>query len=110
MATETDYVWLAGLLEGEGCFLLTKQDGRLVPRIQLSMTDKDVVERAAKIINGNVNMNKLTKRGKEVWRTTTARPDNLVLILTRILPHMGKRRTIKIKELLEFLGGVPSRT
>lgn len=59
MRTATDLYWLAGLLEGEGSFLSvpTRQGAHRykTPRIQLCMTDRDVVERAARILNAPVH-------------------------------------------------------
>jgi hypothetical protein len=52
MLTETlskvDIAWLAGLLEGEGSFMRGKRKD--APGISLAMTDRDVVERAAKLL------------------------------------------------------------
>lgn len=48
----TDLLWLAGLLEGEGCFNI-RSDNRV--RIAVEMTDKDVVERVAKLFGTNVS-------------------------------------------------------
>jgi len=42
-----DIRWLAGLLEGEGCFLY-----KSTPSIVLKMKDKDVVEHAANLLGG----------------------------------------------------------
>ena len=49
---ETDLTWLAGLLEGEGSFLKAPPSDPNCPRISLEMTDKDVVERAALLMQG----------------------------------------------------------
>lgn len=45
-----DVVWLAGLMEGEGCFTMgwNRKSGKMQPRIQLQMTDLDVVQRASR--------------------------------------------------------------
>ena len=50
---KTDLYWLAGLLEGEGCFdfhYKNRNTGRGTPRIQLNMTDHDTVRRAADLM------------------------------------------------------------
>lgn len=41
-----DLAWVAGILEGEGCFINAEQRGRLYPRVIVEMTDEDVVQRA----------------------------------------------------------------
>ena len=58
MLESTDLHWLAGLLEGEGCFYIRKRGEARHPNptiaIQLSSTDQDVVTKAANIMKGNV--------------------------------------------------------
>lgn len=108
MANEADFAWLAGLLEGEGCFTNSFQNGNkeATPRIQLTMTDEDVVERAANLLGTKVtSTNWRTKGDKAVFRTSLARQDDLKIILTKIYPYMGQRRKEKIDVLLETMGG-----
>lgn len=111
MATELEIAWLAGILEGEGCFTNSFQNGNdySTPRLQLSMTDKDVVEKAAVLLQSKVTSTDWrTKGDKAVFRTTLARRDDLKMILENIYPHMGQRRQNKIDELLQVLGGFHS--
>lgn len=42
--------WLAGLLEGEGCFAIARTNGHAYPVIELQMCDEDVVRRAAEML------------------------------------------------------------
>jgi hypothetical protein len=107
MANE-DIAWLAGLLEGEGCFTCSFQNGNnfATPRIQLTMTDQDVVEKAARLLNTKVTSTDWrTKGDKAVFRTSLARQEDLKKVLTDIHPFMGKRRQEKIDELLQVIGG-----
>jgi hypothetical protein len=47
--------WVAGILEGEGCFAVQKTKVKNIPRIQVSMSDRDIIERLAQIVGwGNV--------------------------------------------------------
>lgn len=39
--------WMAGLLEGEGCFGFTRNRGKSYARIALKMTDEDIVSRVS---------------------------------------------------------------
>lgn len=54
MPTMKEIYWLAGLLEGEGCFHAYRQGRKKTPnplvQVQVAMTDKDVVERIAGIM------------------------------------------------------------
>ena len=58
-----DIAWLAGLLEGEGCFRLDK--GKY-PIIRLGMGDEDVVVRAASLMKTRV------LHCRNMWTTTVA--------------------------------------
>lgn len=53
MIKAKDIYWLAGLLEGEGCFTVRRYEGRQtggLPVINLWMTDLDVIKRASTIL------------------------------------------------------------
>jgi hypothetical protein len=104
--TDIDASWLAGLLEGEGYFQITKPRHHHPTQvvIRLSMTDKDVVERAAKLLN-NVPINekaKTTER-KTIYAISLSKRDEVEKVLLQILPHMGNRRTQRINECLEVI-------
>ena len=93
-----DMAWLAGILEGEGCFDGNRNGD---PRVRLEMTDKDVVERAHSLMGG---------RGK-VRTVSRTLPHNTTYqisvsggaaadLLEQIRPFMGSRRGTKIDALL----------
>lgn len=48
--TNEDAHWLAGLLEGEGSFLHGPPSKPNTPRIRVEMTDRDVIQRAARLM------------------------------------------------------------
>lgn len=103
----TDAAWLAGLLEGEGSFLVYKTKGNSYPRVQLNMTDLDVVENAAALMGGNsVQVHRAgDDRLKRAWSTKVTGKRALAL-MEEIRPWMGIRRGSKIDELLaQFKGG-----
>ena len=86
-----DLVWLAGLLEGEGCFTVSNTQ-----IISLGMNDKDVVERASRIMRTKVRD---ARQGK--FFVTTACGDRARMLMTRLRPYMGRRRGHKIDWCLE---------
>jgi hypothetical protein len=51
---QIDVIWLAGLLEGEGCFNIRPDKNNQV-RVSIEMTDRDIIERAAKLFGSNVS-------------------------------------------------------
>jgi hypothetical protein len=108
LANEVDNAWLAGILEGEGCFTCSFQNGseNPTPRIQLTMTDEDVVCKVATLLNTKVTSTDWrTKGDKAIYRTSLARKNDLLNTLTSIYPFMGQRRKAKIDELIKVIGG-----
>lgn len=108
MATQRrDFWWVAGLLEGEGCFLLvtTKCKGHVYyhPRIDLAMTDEDVVARAAKILGGTYRRRKYKPKGKRlpVFKCSIY-SKNALQWMHRLLPLMGKRRQEKLLAIFKL--------
>lgn len=94
-ADREDVVWLAGLLEGEGSFDL--QRGKY-PRVRLSMTDRDVVGRAATLFGSTIRLT-LKSHDKPTWHAER-QGAAAVAIMEAILPWMGARRSRKIAEIL----------
>lgn len=91
--------WMAGLLEGEGSFGMREQSNS--PCIQLAMTDRDVVERAALLLGSNLRVHS-DKRGnrKACWQT---RPHGYRAIgwMLTVYSFMGERRRAKIREVMK---------
>lgn len=97
---DLDLYWLAGILEGEGCF--SKGTSKTPNRVAITvvMTDKDIVDRVAKLFN--VNWVLKINRGdyKTQWRTQL-RGAKAIKLMHLILPIMGLRRQDKIKEIIQ---------
>lgn len=85
--------WLAGLLEGDGTFIKRKE--KSMHHIALNMKDKDTVERAAKILKSNVGY----LESRNMYYTTKA-GSKAIKIMKVILPLMGERRALKIREII----------
>lgn len=91
-----DTVWLAGILEGEGCF--DRQRGKYA-RIRLTMTDRDVVGRVATLFGSSIRLTLQRAPKSPTWHAEVqgARAE---AIMRQILPFMGARRSAKIAEIL----------
>ncbi len=108
--------WLAGLLEGEGYFRASVTNSHLSPQIGLNMTDRDVVERAAEMMNSRVTQKSESTASwrmhwKPQFRTSKAGLQALAIML-QVFPFMGERRRKKINEILskwEHQFGLTSR-
>jgi len=96
-ATPTsDIIWLAGLLEGEGAFDVSKG---AYPRVRLAMTDRDTVERAAALMGCKVRLSYHGKPASPTWHAEVT-GSRASVIMQAILPHMGARRSQQIAKAL----------
>lgn len=99
MTYEQETLWLAGLLEGEGCFRARIHS----VIVRLKMTDEDVVRKAAVLMGGKCK--RLPHYGRPShWKTSfevNVCSEKAIQVMKRILPFMGQRRKAKIEELLE---------
>lgn len=111
MTKQSDLYWVAGLLEGEGSFLLatTKQRGHTYfhPRIDLTMTDEDVVARASAVLGGTYRRVRYADilradgyNRKPCWKCSIY-SGNALKWMKRLMPLMGERRRAKIKDLIK---------
>ncbi|HEC65227.1 MAG TPA: hypothetical protein ENI23_08035 [bacterium] len=87
----TDIAWLAGLLEGEGCFYLDK--GRY-PNIKLQMTCEDIVVRAATLMKSKV------RHYGNTWITHAYGAYAIQWMMT-LYPYLGKHRRSKIIKVIK---------
>lgn len=111
--TLTDVAWLAGLLEGEGHFGYTpprrmhmrtnapgvETKARASIKVTAGSTDRDIVERVASLIGGNIIERKVPAGSKPFW-TTQVSGVKAQEAMERVRPFMGRRRTARIDELL----------
>lgn len=93
--------WLAGLLEGEGCFDLKNPmpgAGRPSARIRVKMTDLDVIERVSKMWDRSLTKQK-NGNFRDVYYTQIQGLPALNLMM-KLRPYMGTRRQSKIDEIV----------
>ena len=108
MVSLKDIYWLAGLLEGEGCFhIRTKHN----PIIQLAMTDLDVMIHAAQILGAYkvVKCKQDTRGGKRLYRLNVYGRRAIGWMLT-LFSLLGERRQAKIKECVKSCMDKPNKT
>jgi hypothetical protein len=109
MIQTKDIHWLAGLVEGEGSFMLSTTACKYqYPSIQMAMTDEDVMQRAAKIMGVKVR-----KYAKPPWKDVFALAvggHKATGWMMTLHPLMGERRQAKINEVLAHWRGSSSRS
>jgi len=97
MFNEINLSWMAGLLEGEGCFM--SKDNKY-PIVTIALTDLDVLEKAKSIFGGKIyELKKRKVHWKDAW-TWTLRGENAYLLMMQIRNYMGDRRKNKIDECM----------
>ena len=99
---EEDLAWLAGLLEGEGCFSTTQADGHSYPVISLNMVSRDIVARAARLL-ATTNVHPVPARDPS-WRPTVRAAVSgaaAAAWMQRLRPLMGERRRAAIDDALD---------
>jgi hypothetical protein len=106
----TDLAWLAGLLEGEGCFRCdtrkyTLKSGEkksyLEPVIHLQMTDLDVMERAASLLGTTLRTYQDNKGNRKLlYRTSLNGKKRAIPMMRQLLPLMGQRRQERIAQVI----------
>lgn len=99
MRSIKDIIWLSGILEGEGCFRITGGGAQ----IALAMTDKDVVEKAASVLGGNLGKPFQPKQKNRKIRYVVRVHGRLAISwMMTIFDLMGERRKQKIMEVLKY--------
>jgi LAGLIDADG-like domain len=99
-----DLQWLAGYLEGEGCFRLefSNNGQRRYPLISISTSDYDVALKVADLLQA-VSVRSMGKPKKSHWKqcySVRVQTWDLVPLLKRLRPLMGQRRQAAIDEIL----------
>lgn len=118
--SSVDLAWLAGLLEGEGAFMVqrvpasARQGARIRIRISLQMTDRDVVERVCDItglgVVRSVKAQKAHHKDTFQWQVSAMKP--VTDLMEQLRPLMGERRQGQIRACLAAIveaGGIPQR-
>lgn len=110
MRSPEEIAWVAGLLEGEGCFGLRAGERAKYPRVTCAMTDADVLSKLNSIYPGSVKPRRVRGNRKPCWVWDLSMREDLVVLLNDIRPHMGDRRGAKIDEIFDIIKGNPLRS
>lgn len=91
--------WLAGILEGEGCFSYWTN----CPYVQVRMTDEDVVRNVPPLMPGRTARVRREDRSNQGWSdiySYRVGGSYARATMEGVLPFMSRRRTARIEELL----------
>jgi hypothetical protein len=98
--TSQEIGWLAGWLEGEGTFYFTKSKSSPTAIVQVFSVDRDIIEKAARLTKGKIYWIKPRNNSQGGYRLHLE-SDLAIDIMEMVLPLMGERRTVQIKQALE---------
>ncbi|MCB1711822.1 MAG: hypothetical protein KDH96_04910 [Candidatus Riesia sp.] len=90
--------WLAGLLEGEGCFI--PQTEKYPMCISLHMTDLDIIEKVCNLFDVSFCKTKKQKSHHKQGYKLMIRGEKALDIMKDLKPLMGNRRQLKIEECI----------
>ena len=105
--TTAKIAWLAGLLEGEGCFyfrvrkvkgIIKEYRFKKTALITVSSTDKDVIQNVSKMWNSSI----YTRRNgvNKDYYTTVVNGKQAIGWMLTIYSYLGVRRRAKIREIV----------
>jgi hypothetical protein len=98
--------WLAGLLEGEGYFGLYRHKDRTRqhPVVRVSMTDEDIIKRAAEAMGGatihRIHSPRFRENGWKPQYSATVYGKKAIAVIDSIYPHLGERRRATIDKVM----------
>lgn len=101
--TEIEVAWLAGWLEGEGCFSPRDNRGYKTIDINAKSIDLDVLEHVFEITGvGSVTGPQIYPDRSPIFNWGVRTKSDVLALIDILLPHMHARRSARIKELLEW--------
>jgi hypothetical protein len=106
---EQDLHWLTGLLEGEGTFLAAPPSAPRSPAVQVSMFDRDIIQRAGALLGVAVTVVPSRREGWKTAYCVRVRGARAVLWMQRLRPLMGERRQRQIDRAMASHGPDPRR-
>lgn len=94
--SEIQAAWLAGLIDGEGCFDAPRGN----PRIRIKMSDLDVVLRAADLMGAKTYMETPRFEDYKPCMVAQITGDRAAAVMRALLPYLGSRRSGKATEII----------
>lgn len=104
--------WIAGLLEGEGCFTIKnpKTGTKRSVMVTCHMTDKDVLDRLRTVIGYGLLLGPYSNgKGHKPRYVYSTSGESAYHLMKLLLPLMCSRRSIRIKQLIRDYDSVKQR-
>ena len=96
----SDFHWLTGILEGEGTFLAGPPSNPGLPIVRVSMTDRDVVQRVARLLDRAVVALRPRRQHHKVPFAVTIKGAPAVDLMLAVHDFMGLKRRTQIQRAI----------
>ncbi len=96
----SDFHWLIGLLEGEGTFLTGPPSNPGLPIVRVSMTDRDVVQRVARLLDRAVVALRPRRQHHKTPFAATIKGAPAVDLMLAVHDFMGVKRRTQIQRAI----------
>ena len=83
--------WLCGIFESEGAFTRAIPSAPRRPRMAVSMTEREIIERVADLVGARVYAHKLAQHYRQAFRTELV-GGSAVALIELLRPQMSQRR------------------
>ena len=88
---DCELAWLAGLLEGEGCFSMANAGAHRYPAVRVEMASRDVVERAARLLEA------VAKLASDAIANALQHEETQAIALSDLLTGLPNARALRQK-------------
>lgn len=99
MITNIELAWIAGFLEGEGCFYTWSKEQH-IPMLSVWSIDKDVIENVQKFFRTPIQVRKPTKLSRKPSYGLQLSGSHAAGWMMTLYTFLSRRRRAKILELL----------
>ena len=97
----SQWAWIAGLIEGEGCFSLT--DTNPSPVFTITMSDEDVIAKLAELLGVKYKVKSpRNERCQTMYHITVRKQSFNEWLISGIYRWMGKRRQAKLQDCIAY--------
>ena len=109
-ATETDLAYIAGIIDGEGCIMITERSRpptrrcktpSFIVSVAVSMTDKESVDFIGARFKGRIYQFKAMERKYKYYRFSASCKNEVTALLVAIQPYI-KVKSVQVKLALKF--------
>lgn len=115
--TDIELGWLAGIIEGEGCFAVHRQKAQFYRkeyvycRIYLASTDEWTVDRCLEISGVGTKYHRKGQQAhwKDQWRWLVNKQADVADVTRTVYPLLSPRRQDRARQVLERFSQQPSQ-